>query len=93
MGGKPKVDIHYSPEKQRMTNTPTHIVYHVRDIGTPPGETEAPRAVWTKVGVAWQHNDTKGLNIVLEAVPLNGRLVVRTAVQEGSQTEARRDAQ
>ena len=75
-----------------MTNTPTHIVYHVRDIGT-PGETEAPRAVWTKVGVAWQHNDTKGLNIVLEMVPLDGRLVVRTAVQEGSQSEAPRDAQ
>jgi hypothetical protein len=75
-----------------MTNIPTHIVYHVRDIGT-PGESEAPRAFWTKVGVAWQHNDTKGLNIVLETVPLNGRLVVRTAVQEGSQTEAPGDAQ
>lgn len=75
-----------------MTNTPTHIVYHVRDIGT-PGETEAPRAVWTRVGVAWQHSDTKGLNIVLETVPLDGRLVVRAAVQQGSQSEAPRDAQ
>ncbi len=92
MGEQPKVVIHYSPKKQRMTNTPTHIVYHVKDIGT-PGETETPRAIWTKVGVAWQHNDTKGLNIVLEMVPLNGRLVVRTAVQEGSQSEAPREAQ
>jgi len=75
-----------------MSNKPTHIVYHVKDIGT-PGETETPRAVWTKVGAAWQHSDAKGLTIVLEAVPLDGRLVVRTAVQESSQSEVPRDAQ
>jgi hypothetical protein len=73
-----------------MTNIPTHIVYHVRDIGT-PGETDTPRAVWTNVGVAWQHSDTKDLNIVLETLPLNGRLVVRTAVQESNQTQTPED--
>jgi hypothetical protein len=73
-----------------MSNIPTHIVYHVRDIGA-SGESETPRAVWTKVGVAWQHNDTKGLNIVLETIPLNGRLVVRTAVQESIQTQTPED--
>ena len=74
-----------------MTNIPTHIVYHVKDIGT-PGETDASRAIWTRVGAAWQHSDAKGLTIVLETMPLNGRLVVRTAVQEDRQSETRKDA-
>ena len=75
-----------------MTKIPTHIVYHVKDLST-PGEAEAPRAIWTKVGAAWQHNDAKGFNIVLEVVPLDGRLVVRTAMQDSSQSEAPGDAQ
>jgi hypothetical protein len=74
-----------------MTNIPTHVVYYVKDIGT-PGETGAPRTVWTKVGAAWQHSDSKGLNILLETVPLDGRLVVRTAVQEDNQSEVQSDA-
>ena len=73
-----------------MTNIPTHIVYHVKDLST-PGEADAPRAIWTKVGAAWQHNDTKGFTIVLEVVPLDGRLVVRTVVQEDRQSESAPD--
>jgi hypothetical protein len=75
-----------------MTNIPPYIVYHVRDIGI-PGEADAPRASWTKVGAAWQHSDGKGLNILLETVPLDGRLIVRTAVREDNQSAVQRDAQ
>lgn len=49
---------------------PTHSVYVV--------EGEGDKAFWTKVGAAWQHADGEGLNISLSAIPLNGRLVVRT---------------
>ena len=63
---------------------PTHIVYHVKDLQT-PGETEPSRGIWTRVGAAWTHNDAKGLTLVLDVVPLDGRLMVREAVQEGEQ--------
>jgi len=33
----------------------------------------------------------KGFNIVLETIPLNGQLVVRTAVQESNQTQTPED--
>ena len=38
---------------------------------------EGDNAFWTKIGAAWQHEDGKGFNILLTAMPLNGRLVVR----------------
>ena len=50
---------------------PTHTVYVV--------EGEGDSAFWTKVGAAWRHEDGEGFNITLTALPLNGRLVVRTA--------------
>jgi len=53
------------------TNRPTHNVYVV--------EGEGDSAYWTKVGAAWQHEDREGFNISLSAMPLSGRLVVRTA--------------
>lgn len=34
-------------------------------------------AYWTKIGAAWPHEDGKGFNLQLSALPLNGRLVVR----------------
>ncbi len=32
---------------------------------------------WTKIGAAWAHEDGKGFNIQLEAVPLNGTITLR----------------
>ena len=65
-------------------NKPTHIVYHVKDLGA-RGETDAPRGFWTKVGAAWPHSDAKGFSIVLAVVPLDGRLVLREPLRDGEQ--------
>ena len=54
----------------KSNSRPTHSVYVV--------EGEGEKSFWTKVGAAWQHADGEGLNISLSAIPLNGRLVVRT---------------
>ena len=32
---------------------------------------------WTKVGVAFPHEDGKGFNIVLDCVPLDGKIALR----------------
>jgi hypothetical protein len=58
---------------------PTHTVYVV--------EGEGEKAFWTKVGAAWAHEDGQGYNVSLTAMPVNGRLVVRTA--KASEEQAR----
>jgi hypothetical protein len=52
-------------------NRPSHNVYVV--------EGEGDSAFWTRIGRAWMHDDGDGLNLSLSALPLNGRLVIRTA--------------
>lgn len=32
---------------------------------------------WTRVGVAFSHADSKGFNVLLQAVPLDGKMVLR----------------
>ena len=49
---------------------PTHIAYSVRDR-------ENQKSDWKPVGTAWEHADGKGLNIVLDLVPLDGRIALR----------------
>ena len=59
-----------------MSNQPTHIVYHVKDV---PGEDGTQRGLWTRVGAAWANKDAKGMSLVLDLLPIDGRLVIRTA--------------
>ena len=35
------------------------------------------RSNWSKVGAAWPHQDGKGYRLVLNAVPVNGVVVLR----------------
>jgi len=35
------------------------------------------KADWNKVGVAFPHSDGKGYNVVLHALPVDGKLVLR----------------
>lgn len=57
--------------KRTTSTTPTHHVYVVEGEGT--------NAFWTKIGAAWQHADGNGLNLTLSLLPLDGRVVIRTA--------------
>lgn len=57
-----------------MSNTskkPSHNVYTVRDGG------ENDSDFWTKIGVAFAHNDGKGFSVILEAFPVDGKLTIR----------------
>jgi hypothetical protein len=61
--------------------SPTHRLYRVH------GDGEA--AIWTPIGAARPNKDGKGFNLSCDAVPLTGRLVLRTitprAEAEGGQ--------
>ncbi len=37
---------------------------------------EGERANWTKIGAAWSHRQGGGYNIDLDALPVNGRIVL-----------------
>ena len=67
-----------------MDNKPTYYVYTItdRDQDDSAGRT----GFWTKIGAAWPHSDGKGLSISVEAMPLNGRLVLRERKDEEEQT-------
>lgn len=57
------------------SKAPTHIAYHVRDVND-------EKSFWTRIGSAWQHSDGHGFNIQIETVPLDGRIVLRSAADK-----------
>jgi hypothetical protein len=57
-----------------MSGKPSHKVFVVEDVEK---ECDDNDAFWTRIGSAWSHKDGKGLNLVLSALPINGRLVLR----------------
>ena len=63
-----------------MANTPTYIAYHVKE--TNAGENGEKRGVWTKVGAAWPNKDGKGFSVVLDVIPLDGRLMLREPLEK-----------
>lgn len=58
-------------EKNKTTKKPAFIAYHVRNRD---GEAEG---FWTRVGVAFPNADGKGFNILLDVIPLDGRITLR----------------
>lgn len=56
------------------TKRPTHIVWQV--LG------EGEKARWNRIGAAWPNRDGKGLNVKLDAFPLDGRIVLRDHEQK-----------
>ncbi|MCC7390171.1 MAG: hypothetical protein IT431_15540 [Phycisphaerales bacterium] len=57
------------------TKTPSHTAYQVRDR-------EGKKGFWTRIGSAWPHADGNGFNIQIDAVPLDGRIVLRVATEK-----------
>jgi len=51
------------------TNKPSHIAYQVRD--------GKDKGFWTRIGVAWTSRDEKGFVIQLNAIPLDGKIILR----------------
>ena len=61
-----------------MTNTkkPAFIAYAVTG--------EGKQAFWTRIGSAWPHQHGEGFNIELNALPVNGRIVLMSPKAEDS---------
>ena len=53
-----------------MKTKPSLIAYTVKSRGK--GQT----AIWTKIGAAWAHAGKAGFSIELDALPVDGRIVL-----------------
>jgi hypothetical protein len=61
------------------TNQPSLHAYAVEDA--PRGQ----KAYWTRIGRMFPHKDGKGFDLALNALPINGRIVIR---QDEPKTDA-----
>ncbi|MBK6707991.1 MAG: hypothetical protein IPG54_11140 [Sphingomonadales bacterium] len=52
-------------------NRPSHRLFNVTGDGD--------NARWTDIGVAFATKDGNGFTLILNAIPVNGRVVMRTA--------------
>ncbi len=60
---------------------PVYDVFVVEDRG------KDQDAYWLKVGAAFAHRDRDGMNIVLQALPTSGRLVLRRFQEKEKEKE------
>jgi hypothetical protein len=51
------------------------------------GKEGAKDDYWLNIGAAWMHQDGEGFNIVLQALPLNGKIVLRPPKAQGEQSQ------
>jgi hypothetical protein len=61
-------------------NKPAQIIYYVETFQTKDGE----RSTWTRIGVAWAHEDGKGFNPHYDLMPTpaaKGKIVWRDAAE------------
>ena len=57
--------------RETASNSPSHIAYQVR-------EGKDGNAFFNRIGAAFPHKDNQGLDVQLDAMPVNGRVTLRT---------------
>ena len=62
-------------------NKPTHRAYTVSG--------EGKDATWTPIGAAWPNRDGNGFTLTFDAIPLSGRVVIRTITEKVSDDEGK----
>lgn len=65
--------------KKTEAKTPLYYAYTVRD-----GK-DGQKGFWTRIGAFLAHDDNEGGTLLLEALPLDGRVVLRTPKQEDNE--------
>jgi len=53
-----------------MTNDPVLIAYAVKR------STKSKKPIWTRIGKAYPHETGAGLTVILDSLPLDGRIVL-----------------
>ena len=56
---------------------PFMLAYTVKPIE------DGQNSVWSKIGAAWAHKDGQGYEVRMDALPVDGRIVLRTIRDNG----------
>ncbi len=70
----------HKSQTQRTKLKPYLLGYTVREAKN------SDQAYWSKVAIAWVHKDGNGYNIQMDAVPVDGKLVLRTVPEDHDDT-------
>ena len=68
------------PQPKQAGRKPTHRLYRVFGDGD--------AASWTPIGAAWPNKDGMGFSLSCDAVPLQGRLILRAITERPAQAGA-----
>lgn len=60
---------------------PTHRAYIVKTFTNKEG---AEKNRWIDIGSVWPHHDGKGFDVSLEALPTDGRIVIRVPEEKAA---------
>jgi hypothetical protein len=58
-----------------VSKLPTYIAYQVQSR-------DGKKSFWRRIGGAWMHSDGNGLNIQIDALPIDGRITLRLPSKE-----------
>lgn len=82
-------EINEGTEQQTHARKPDQIAYSVRN------EADG-KSYWNRVGAVWSHKDGNGAEIVLESIPVDGRITLRAqrdkAMQDYDDARAKQPA-
>ncbi|QND61952.1 hypothetical protein BPNPMPFG_006885 (plasmid) [Mesorhizobium sp. AR07] len=65
-------DTNNTKTKKTESKSPMYLAYTVRDA-----KEEGQKGFWTRIGAFFAHEDGEGGTLLLEALPLDGRVVLR----------------
>jgi hypothetical protein len=58
-------------ETKPASKTPSYVAYNVTNRG------EGKKSKWREIGVVFGHKDGKGYDILIDVVPLSGKITLR----------------
>ena len=59
----------FEQSRQSESKAPSLIAWHVSDKGE--------NSYWHRIGASWDHRDNRGMTLVLDSMPVDGRIVLR----------------
>ncbi len=68
-----------------MANNQQQLAYRAFSVTRREGDED----FWLQIGAAFPHTDGKGFNVVLQALPLDGRIILRVPKDDEKPTEQR----
>lgn len=64
-----------------MAKKPELIAYQVKNIDG------RDKAIWTRIGAAFSHDSGEGFSVVLDALPLDGRIMLIKPKDQDTETD------